>query len=323
MNLLLLAQGLSLKTPSVQNQTALSRLKLFGALSRTPHGLLDMATPGLSSLLWLGTFPPPAVIGLGLMTAFSGYTAVYTLNDVIDYRVDQKKIQGGKLRSPKHDLDSVFVRHPMAHGMLGHREGIYWMGGWALLALIGSFLLHPLCTLIFLIACLLEIIYCLLLRMSYLRGMISGAVKSSGGIAAVFAVDPNPDPLFLVVLSLWLFFWEIGGQNIPNDWADLDEDRELQAQTFPVRFGPQGSLAMIYFSLFLSLALSLAMDWVAPGKLGLPYLAGALVSGFYFLLLPAHRLYKTKASEEASTLFNRASYYPLAMLLVTIISWKF
>ena len=82
------------KTTSVQNQTGFSRLKLFWALSRTPHGLLDMATPGLCALLWLGTFPPPALIGLGLITAFSGYTAVYALNDVIDYREDRKKVQG-------------------------------------------------------------------------------------------------------------------------------------------------------------------------------------------------------------------------------------
>lgn len=311
------------KTTSVQNQTGLSRLKLFWALSRTPHGLLDMATPALSALLWLGTFPLAPVIGLGLLTAFSGYAAVYALNDVIDYRVDQKKIQRGGLRGPKQDLDSVFVRHPLAHDLLSYQEGIFWMGGWALLALIGSFLLNPVCTFIFLIACLLEMIYCLLLKVSYLRGMISGVVKTSGGIAAVFAVEPNPAPLFLVVLFLWLFFWEIGGQNVPNDWVDLDEDRQLQAKTLPVRFGPEGSILIIYFSLALSLTMSLTMYWVAPGKLGLPYLAGALFSGFYFLLLPAHRLYKTKAPEEASTLFNRASYYPLAMLLVTMISWTF
>jgi 4-hydroxybenzoate polyprenyltransferase len=211
----------------------------------------------------------------------------------------------------------------MAHGLLSYQEGIFWMGGWALLALIGSFLLNPVCTFIFLIACLLEMIYCLLLKVSYLRGMISGVVKTSGGIAAVFAVEPNPAPLFLVVLFLWLFFWEIGGQNVPNDWVDLDEDRQLQAKTLPVRFGPEGSILIIYFSLALSLTMSLMMYWVAPGKLGLPYLAGALFSGFYFLLLPAHRLYKTKAPEEASTLFNRASHYPLAMLLVTMISWTF
>jgi 4-hydroxybenzoate polyprenyltransferase len=311
------------KTTSVQNQAGLSRLKLFWALSRTPHGLLDMATPGLCALLWLGAFPPPALIGLGLITAFSGYTAVYALNDVIDYREDRKKMQGSGLRVSQHDLDAVYVRHPMAQGMLGYREGLFWMGGWALLALIGSFLLHPVCTLIFLVACLLEVIYCLLLRVSYLRGLISGVVKTSGGMAAVLAVDPNPAPLFLVVLFLWLFFWEIGGQNVPNDWADLEEDRQLRAQTLPVRFGLGGSVAIIYFSLMVAWALSLAMFWVSPGTLGPSYLAGAFLSGFYFLILPAHRLLKTRVPEEASNLFNRASYYPLAMLAVTIISWTF
>jgi 4-hydroxybenzoate polyprenyltransferase len=181
--------------------------------------------------------------------------------------------------------------------------------------------LNPTCTLIFLIACLLEIIYCLLLRVSSLRGVISGVVKNSGGIAAVFAVDPNPSPLFLGVLFLWLFSWEIGGQNVPNDWADLEEDQKLKAKTLPVRFGLEGSFVIIYFSLVLAWAMSLVMFWVSPARLGVPYLAGALFSGFYFLILPAHRLFKTRAAEEACALFNRASYYPLAMLLVTMVSW--
>jgi len=309
-----------MKTTSILSHPGLARLKLFWALSRTPHGLLDMATPGLSAMLWLGLLPPAEVVGLGLITAFSGYTAVYALNDVVDCRVDRKKIQGSGLRNSDHDLDAVYVRHPMAQGMLGYREGILWMAGWALLALVGSYLLNPVCTLIFLTACLLETVYCLLLKVSYLRGLISGVVKNSGGIAAVYAVDPNPAPLFLAVLFLWLFLWEIGGQNIPNDWADLEEDRRLRARTIPVRFGPEGSATIIYSSLAVASALSLVMFWVSPAKLGLPYLAGALFSGFYFLVLPAHRLFTTKGTEEASTLFNRASYYPLAMLLVTMVS---
>lgn len=309
-----------MKTTSLPGHPGLSRLKLFWALSRTPHGLLDMATPGLSALLWLGTFPPPAVIGLGLLTAFSGYTAVYALNDVVGYRVDQEKIRESGLRGSNHDLDAVYVRHPMAQGMLSYREGFFWMGGWAGLALVGSYLLNPACTLIFLIACLLETIYCFLLKVSYLRCLISGVVKNSGGIAAVFAVDPNPAPIFLVVLFLWLFFWEIGGQNVPNDWVDLDEDRKLRAKTLPVRFGLEGSRVIIYFSLAIAWAMSLVMFWVSAANLGLPYLGGALFSGFYFLILPAHRLFKSRAAEEACALFNRASYYPLTMLLVTVVS---
>ena len=77
---------------SVQNRyIGLSRLKLFLALSRTPHGLLDMTTPLYGALLWLGAFPSLTISLLGLITVFAGYTAVYALNDVIDYRVDKRK----------------------------------------------------------------------------------------------------------------------------------------------------------------------------------------------------------------------------------------
>jgi len=311
------------KTASVQNKAGLSRLRLFWALSRTPHGLLDMATPGVSAILWLGAFPPPATIGLGLITSFAGYTAVYALNDVIDYPVDRKKIKGGSLQTSNRDLDSVFVRHPMAQGMLSYKEGIFWMGGWALLAAVGSFLLNPLCLLIFLVACLLEVFYCLLLKVSYLRAIISGVVKNSGGMAAVFAVEPHPNAFFLAVLFLWLFFWEIGGQNVPNDWIDLEEDRQLQAKTIPVQFGAERSIVILYSSLIITFTLSMAMFFVSPAKLSVIFLAGAVFSGFYFLLIPAHRLFKNKTPFHASALFNRASYYPLAMLLVTMISWMF
>ena len=78
---------------SLQNPfTGLSRLKLFWALSRTPHGLLDMCTPAFGALLWLGHFPSLTIIVFGLITTFAGYTAVYALNYVIDYRVDKEKV---------------------------------------------------------------------------------------------------------------------------------------------------------------------------------------------------------------------------------------
>lgn len=311
-----------MNTLSIPKSTP-SRLKLYLALSRTPHALLDLATPALSALLWLDAFPRAEVVGLGLLTAFAGYTAVYALNDVIDYRVDRQKIQGNGPWKVNRDLDSVYMRHPLAQGMLPYGEGLLWMGAWALLALIGSYMLNPACTIIFVISCLLEIIYCLLLRISHLRGIISGVVKNSGGIAAVFAVDPHPAPLFLAMLFGWFFFWEIGGQNIPNDWGDLEEDRNLRARTLPLRFGPDGSIGIVLFSLTMTLALSLGIFWVSPPGLGFSYLAGAIFTGFYFLLLPAYHFWQTRASQESFTLFNRASYYPLAMLLVTMVSWKF
>ncbi|MHB9098256.1 MAG: hypothetical protein ACYC5X_10605 [Syntrophales bacterium] len=41
----------------IHTQSGLSELKLFCPLSRTPHGLLDMATTALAALLWLGAVP--------------------------------------------------------------------------------------------------------------------------------------------------------------------------------------------------------------------------------------------------------------------------
>ena len=256
-----------MRTPFIENLAGFSRLKLFLALSRTPHGLLDIAAPALCALLWLGVPPSGEVVLLGLLTAFSGYTAVYALNDVVDYRVDRKKVQQDGGGRQTGDLDAVFVRHPLAQGRLKYGESLFWMGAWGSLAMLGSYLLNPVCMMIFLLACLLEIIYCLLLRVTYLRGVISGIVKNSGGIAAVLAVDPNPDPVFLAVLFLWFFFWEIGGQNIPNDWIDLEEDRRMEAQTLPVRFGRQRSIQILYGALVISLTLSVAMFWVSPAKL--------------------------------------------------------
>jgi len=79
---------------------------LFG-LSRTPHALLDMTAPALAALTWLGTFPSYQVTILGLLTLFSGYTAVYALNDVMDYNWDKEKIKNTDYISWNDDLDSL------------------------------------------------------------------------------------------------------------------------------------------------------------------------------------------------------------------------
>ncbi len=279
-----------------------------------------MATPAFSALLWVGAFPPAEVMILGLITAFSGYTAVYALNDVIDYRADQEKIRTNPVFGSKQDLDNVYVRHPLARGMLSYGKGLSWVVAWAVLTTVGAYLLNPVCTLIFLIACLLEAVYCRLLKITHLRGIISGAVKTSGAVAAVLAVDPRPDILFLIVLFLWLFSWEIGGQNIPNDWGDMEEDRKIQAKTIPVFFGHRGSLLIIFISLFIALTMSLIIYWILPRGLGTLYPVGAFLSAGYFLFLPGYRLYRTQTAEEAFNMFNRASYYPLAMLLVILVS---
>jgi 4-hydroxybenzoate polyprenyltransferase len=309
----------ALAAPAPPLAVGFARLKLFLALSRTPHGLLDLATPALAALLWLGGLPPWGVTALGLLTVFAGYTAVYALNDLVDYRVDREKLrlQGGG-EQPGY-LDAVFRRHPLAAGQVSMKEGLAWTAAWAAVALAGAYRLNPVCALIFLAGCLLEAGYCLLLRVSHLRVLVSGLVKTLGGLAAVLAVDPEPAPGFLLLLCGWLFFWEIGGQNVPADWHDLAADRALAAQTVPVRYGPRGASLIALGALTLSVALSAPLLWLALGHFALLRLGLALGAGLYLLLLPALGLYRTRAKAQAAALFNRASYYPLAILALVFL----
>lgn len=299
-------------------QSILVQIKLYLALSRIPHVLLDLAAPAFAALIWCGSFPPWEITVLGLTTAFAGYTAVYALNDLVDYRVDKKRVDDGLLSHIQSDLDSIYVRHPIAQGFLPFPVALFWAVAWAALALAGSYLLNPVCAAIFLASSLLEAIYCLMWKTSCLKFVISGVVKSSGAMAAVYAVDHNPSLPLLALLFLALFFWEIGGQNINNDWVDIDEDKILRAATFPLRFGLVRTSKVILFSLLIAIVLTGPIFSLLAVKARFVGLAGSLIAGIYLLLVPAYRLYTTHDRSYAVVLFNRASYYPLALLAVII-----
>ena len=299
-----------------QPYTGTARIKLFLALSRTPHGLLDMATPAFGALLWLGTLPPLKIILLGLMTTFAGYTAVYALNDVVDYRSDKEKVRQGGYQDTGGYLDAVMVRHPMAQGLLSFKEGLCWALGWAMVALVGAYLLNPVCVLIFIVGCLMEVVYCLMWRISHWRALVSGGVKTLGAVAAVFAVDRSPSPVFLLALFGCLFLWEIGGQNIPADWTDLAEDRQLNARTIPVYLGRARANVIIVLTLTLTVMVAPLLFFLSQATYAVVYPLLFLAAGCYLLLVPAQRLFRSQDRRDAMALFDRASYFPLAGLLV-------
>ena len=279
-----------------------------------------MCTPAFAALLWLGRFPAVEVILVGLLTTFAGYTAVYALNDVVDYRVDREKAAVGGLAAMGSDIDGVIVRHPMAQGLISFAEGWAWALFWSTVALMGAFILNPVCILIFVGGCVCEAVYCRLWRVSPYRTLVSGAVKTSGAMAAVFAVDPAPAPGFLAALFLTLFFWEIGGQNIPNDMTDIEEDRQMLARTIPVCFGVERSIAIAAASLSAAVLINPVVFQLAalPRKGFFSLLA--LAVGCCLLLWPALRLVQGQGRDHAMALFNRASYYPPALLGVVLIS---
>jgi len=306
----------SMENRKGMHPAGLSTIKLFLALSRTPHGILDMATPLLAAILWLGHIPDRTTLLLGMIAAFGGYTAVYALNDIVDYRSDREKVLQGGFRREDNYLDAAFIRHPLAHDLLTLPQAAAWAGGWALVSLAAAYRLNPVCAYILVAGCFLEVFYCLLLRVSQLRTLVSGVVKTLGGLAAVFAIDRSPDPAILILLFSWLFFWEIGGQNIVADWHDIEVDRTFGSKTIPVLYGPQGGRIIVLITLIISVVLSGIFLWRAPLDLPPVFFITYLAAGFFLLLIPALRLFRSQSREHASALFNSASYYPASLLAI-------
>jgi 4-hydroxybenzoate polyprenyltransferase len=208
------------------------------------------------------------------------------------------------------------MRYPLARNLLPYRSGLLWFVGWFALAVVGSYLLNPVIVFIVFAAAILEVAYCLLFKVTYLRTLVSGLVKASGPIAAVLVVNPTP-PLHLLLLQLvWLILWEIGGQNIPADWNDVAEDQRVHAKTIPLLFGAEKAGLIVVISLTLAVITSLFLPLISPVQFGWPYLLATLLAGSILLLLPGFQLYRSKQNHQAARLFDRASYYPLAQLVI-------
>ncbi len=290
-------------------------LNRFLALSRTTHGILDVAMPGFTALLWLGAFPEWPVLLLSLLTAFAGYTAIYALNDLAGVKTDREKFAGEGINQG-YSVEASAMRYPLAQNILTARQGWLWFGFWYALALVGAYLLNPVIVFIVIAAAVLEVIYCRLLKVTYWRTLVSGLVKSCGPVAAVFVVQPNPSLPLLLLMLLWLMLWEIGGQNIPADWNDVEEDKRVGAKTIPLTFGPKRAGLLVIVTLTLATLVSLFLPLISPKPLGWPYLAASGLAGLYLLILPGIQLYQKRESRQAGRLFDHASYYPLAQLTI-------
>jgi 4-hydroxybenzoate polyprenyltransferase len=275
-----------------------------------------MAMPAAAALLCLGHAPSFAVTVIGIITMFAGYTAVYALNDLVDLKADKEKVRIGGCSDEACYLDGAMIRHPVAKGALSLASGLAWTFGWAAVALAGAYWLNPVCLYIFLAGCILESIYCLLWRVTPLRTLVNGVVKALGALAAVYAVRPEPSFIFLAVLFLWIFLWEIGGQNIPCDWTDIEEDRYFEAKTIPVRLGTHRAALISVACLVCAMFLHFALFWVSPLSWHALVLLAALAMNIYLLLWPALKLAESRQRNFATDLFNKASYYPLATLIL-------
>lgn len=303
---------------TVSGQTGPGGLAAYLALSRTPHAILDLAGPFCAALLCQGGLPPAWIILVGGITVFAGYTAVYALNDIVDYRTDRRLVENLGTDGRGGYLDAACIRHPLAQGCLTLRGAIGWFAAFAVTALIGSWALNPVCAGLLIFGCLLETAYCLMLSVSHYRAIINGVVKCLGPLAAAFAVNPAPSPWFLLGLFVWIFSWEIGGQNIPADWHDAARDRQTGARTVPVVLGPARAGKLALGLLALSLIWSVPVLALSQLAVSTPLWLVAVCGGGVLVLPPAWRLAGRMRDTDAAALFNRASWYPALVLAVLV-----
>ncbi len=313
--------GFKLKTVLALYESIIpEKLQPYFALSRTHHGVLDMMSPIFAALLFTGGFPRADIIFVGLVTVFAGYTAIYALNDIVGFREDKTNISNISDASGSQDPDAVLMRHPLAQGAVTFQAAVVWALIWGIVAILGAFYLNPVCMIIFLAGAVLETVYVLLLKITWLRIIVTGFVKSAGPVAAVFAVDSSPDIGFVLLIFAFHFLWEAGGQNIPNDLADMDHDQAVNAKTLPIHFGRDKTCMLILGALIGAVAVIYPAFLFSSVRFGWPSYTALTVVCLALLLWPGIKLFMTKADTDAMSLFNKASYFPLSIVCIILLS---
>jgi 4-hydroxybenzoate polyprenyltransferase len=279
-------------------------------LSRGKQALLTIAQPALGVVLALGGLPAWRVIAIGLPAACAGSFAMYALNDLLDRDVDARSVADGRVRT-EGDMDTAFVRHPVAHGVLSVRASVIWVAGLAALAAVGVALLNPLCLVFFAAAVALQVLYCALRSVTYWKTLAEGAMEGCGGLAGWVAVAP----LGRGALAVFVFLacWEIGGRNIAHDLSDLESDVAVGIRTVAVVRGERVAAEVT--------AVMAAATLVAVTLLPMPLPAVflALAFGVWSLALPAVALLRRPTPAQALAYFNRGSLYPDLVLVAALL----
>ena len=280
-------------------------------LSRGRQALLSVAQPALGALLVLDRLPAVWVAAVGLVAATAGYLAVFSLNDVLDRRSDIDALRVGKGIVVGYDIDTAFERHPLARGDIPFSWSLAWVGFLGLVSAVCAYLLAPVCLVLFVIAVSLEVLYCSLRSVTWLKTIVSGLMVGAGGLAGWAAVAPLTAAA--VPFFFFLALWEIGGRNLPNDLSDIVADSAVEIRTVATTFGPRTSSRATAAAAALTLA-SLPL-------IGLPWPAtvASLALGVWALGVPAVELLRQPTSEQAGRYFNRASLLPALVFLCAFV----
>ncbi|CAL9662434.1 4-hydroxybenzoate polyprenyltransferase, mitochondrial [Streptomyces sp. enrichment culture] len=291
--------------------------KALFALSRGTQASLSVAQPLIAALL-ADDRPSPPRLAAATLAAFAAFFAAFAANDVLDIDVDRRRFAHVRPYEGA-DLDGVGGRHPLARGRLSRRAAFIWIGGLGLLAVVVAALLSWVCLTLFAVAALLQVLYCRLATVTPLKFLVSGVMVAVGAAAGWFAVSASVDPLRLGLFLVWMAAWEIGGRNIPNDLADIDEDRHLGVRTLPVVCGPRTGAAVAFGFLLVAGAASCLLACAALRSFGPPGLAGTVLVTAVTVVRPGLVLLRRAEPPVALAVFNQASFQPVGVLAVFVV----
>lgn len=280
-------------------------------LSRGRQALLSVAQPALGACLAAGRLPDLRIVSIGLVAATAGYLAVFSLNDVLDARTDERALAAGKTAAPAGDIDTAFLRHPLAQGALQRRTALAWVAVLGSVAAAGAAALGIPCLLAFAGAVGLEVLYCALRSVTWTKTFVSGLMVGLGGLAGWLAVAPLT--VAVVPFFLLLAVWEIAGRNVPNDLADLAADSAVGMRTIPTTFGARAAARAAAAGVAVTVALCVAQ----PGPLALR--AAAVAAAAWSMGVPALGLLRRPTPDEAARYFNRASLFPAILFAASLV----
>ncbi|MFG3258762.1 UbiA prenyltransferase family protein [Streptomyces sp. NPDC048172] len=290
---------------------AFERLKALYRLSRGTQATLSIAQPVLGVLL-ATTQPPAGRFAVALVAIVAGFFAAFALNDLLDAPLDRRRRdEAGPGQG--WDLERAGL-HPLAGGRLTFRAGVCWAAGLGAVAAVGLAALSWTALALFVAGVLLETAYCALARVSPYKVFLSGVLVACGAAAGWFAFTDTVD-VRLALFALWMAAWEMGGRNVPNDMADVDEDTRLGITTLPTVHGQRRSAAFACGCLLVAAASCVALTLAARPSFGTAGVAAGVLSGVLLLVAPAVRLLREPSGTTALGLFNLASFQPPCVLL--------
>lgn len=293
--------------------------KAYLGMSRGLVAVFVVGHAGLAAVFALGQLPDLKTIFIGILACFFGTASLISLNDLLDVELDKKRFAQD---SSELDLGSLFIHHPVARGIISFKAGVVWVVLTSLLSLLFMALINYRLWLLYFAIAFCVYLYCRLSQRTYWKFLAVATAVTLGALAGWLAVAwPQKVSSTFILFITWTFLWEIGGRNLPNDFNDLEEDKELGIKTVPVVFGPQKAAQIIF--IFLTLTYISSIFLVFTANLALVFSLATLALGFFLLLIPAYQLLKVPTAKMSVKLYNRSALYPMSMLLIFMLTRLF